>query len=97
MVRAAPQEYSAYLTPASSPSAMPSSGRVPEVPAVGPVASGWASASASTPSTPTVAPTAQRRDSGWRSTTRSTRAAAIGAEPIDTTVPTATPARRMDV
>ena len=43
-----------------------------------------------------AAPRAHRRDSGRWSTTRSISAAARDPEPMETTVPTATPASRIE-
>ena len=72
---------------------MPRTGWAVAVVVAGP---GWARAIARTPDTPTVVPSAQPRERGWWSTMRSMTAAAGGAEPMETTVPTATPASRME-
>src|SRR5665647_3327415 len=74
---------------------MPSTGCAVAVVAAGPVWPGWARVIARTPDTPTVVPSAQPRERGWWSTMRSMTAAAGGAEPMETTVPTATPASRV--
>ena len=48
------------------------------------------------PDTPTTAPRSQRRDSRLRSSATSSSVDSSGAEPIVTTVPTVTPASRIE-
>lgn len=75
---------------------MPSSACALPVPTAGCASPARDTASATIPQVPTAALSAHRRDSGLRSTTRSISAATRGPEPMETTVPTATPASRIE-